>query len=252
MEIGHQHVDGPEAVAGRDEDVGRAGPAAQRAVLARGALEQPQRGRADRDDAAAARLAPRSARRPSPALTDAALGMHLVVGGVVGLDRQERPCPDMQRHEVALDAAWRRARRNSSGVKCRPAVGAATAPSSRGIDGLVVAAVALVVRRASRRCRAAAACGRPRAAPRRGTRPTDRSASSTSPPSPFSSTVASSWPRKQALPSWPKRMRSPTARRLPGRAKASQRSGATRMCSVASTCADAVAAPAHRRSAAPE
>ena len=63
--------------------------------------------------------------------------------------------------------------------------------------------------------------------------------SSTSPPSRFSITVASSCPRKQELPSWPKWMRSPAATRLPGRTKASQRSGATRMCSVASISAEA-------------
>jgi hypothetical protein len=31
--------------------------------------------------------------------------MHLVVGGVVDLHRQEGPCADMQRHEMPLDAA---------------------------------------------------------------------------------------------------------------------------------------------------
>src|SRR5438477_420478 len=61
--------------------------------------------------------------------------------------------------------------------------------------------------------------------------------SSTSPASPFSITVASSRPRKQEFWSWPKWMRSPAAMRLPGRIKACQRSGATRICSVASTWA---------------
>ena len=130
VEIGHQHVDRPEAIAGRDEDVGRAGPGRELAVVVGRAFEQPQRGRADRDDAAAARRAALS--RSAVAADDrAALGMHLVVGGVVGLDRQERPCPDMQRHEVRARCRALSSAANSSGVKCRPAVGAATAPSSR-------------------------------------------------------------------------------------------------------------------------
>ena len=61
MEIGHQQVDGAEAVAGRDEDRGLAGERPKRAVLAGRAFEQPQRRRADRDDAPAARRAALSA-----------------------------------------------------------------------------------------------------------------------------------------------------------------------------------------------
>ena len=43
-------------------------------------------------------------------------------------------------------------------------------------------------------------------------------------------TVASSVPSRQPPPSWPKRMRSPTASRLAGRAKARQRLSSTRLC----------------------
>ena len=72
--------------------------------------------------------------------------MHAMVGGVGRLDRQEGAGPDMQGHPVERDAARLRARATSSGVKCRPAVGAATAPSSQREHGLVVVAVALVGR----------------------------------------------------------------------------------------------------------
>ncbi len=56
--------------------------------------------------------------------------MHHMIVGVVGLDRQEGAGADMQRHEMAFDAE-RVQRFKQAGVKCRPAVGAATAPSSR-------------------------------------------------------------------------------------------------------------------------
>ena len=56
--------------------------------------------------------------------------MHPVVGSVVRLDRQECAGADMQRHRVNADAA-RETRFIRSGVKCKPAVGAATEPSWR-------------------------------------------------------------------------------------------------------------------------
>ena len=97
-------------------------------VLVRRRFEQPQRCRADRDDAPAGR-----SRRVEP-LCDfahqcAALGMHLVARRILRLHRQECARPDMQREELARDAG-RVEPSISSGVKCRPAVGAATAPSS--------------------------------------------------------------------------------------------------------------------------
>ncbi len=49
----------------------------------------------------------------------------------VGPQRPERARPDVQREVVDLDARAPRARASSSGVKCSPAVGAATDPSSR-------------------------------------------------------------------------------------------------------------------------
>ena len=93
------------------------------------------------------------------------------------------------------------------------------------IDRLVVGAVLLVLRRAWRRYRAAAECGRQPGSPRRAPGRKGRSAGSPRRASPFSSTVASSEPIRQALPPWPNSMRSPGLMRLAGRAKAFQRSG---------------------------
>ena len=69
--------------------------------------------------------------------------MHPVPVGVLGLHRQEGAGADMQRH--ACSATPRASSRSSSSsVKCRPAVGAATEPSSLREHGLVVAAVRVV------------------------------------------------------------------------------------------------------------
>ncbi|MNT08076.1 hypothetical protein D3C72_1428050 [compost metagenome] len=104
MEVGHQHVAGAEAVARRDEDGGVAVEGLDHAVLGGRAFQQAKRGGADADDAAAGGadgvqgggglgrdLAP--------------LGVHLVVGGVIGLDRQEGAGADVQGHGVGGDAA---------------------------------------------------------------------------------------------------------------------------------------------------
>ena len=61
----------------------------------------------------------------------APLGVHAVIGRVLRLDRQERAGADVQRHEVAARCRARSSAANSASVKCRPAVGAATAPSWR-------------------------------------------------------------------------------------------------------------------------
>ena len=96
MEIGQQRVDGAEAIAGGDEDRRLAFEGAKRAVLAGGAFEQPRRGRADGDDAAAAR-ARRVERRGGRRVEPAPFRVHGVAGGVVDLHRQERAGADMQR-----------------------------------------------------------------------------------------------------------------------------------------------------------
>ena len=123
--------------------------------------------------------------------------MHPVLRRVVRLHRQEGARPDMQRHGIRARCPAASSRASSSGVKCSPAVGAATAPSVRGKDRLVVVAVARRPPAAARRCRAAAARRRWRGAPRRDRRRGSRSASRTRPSARFSSTVASSVPSRQ-------------------------------------------------------
>ena len=73
----------------------------------------------------------------------------------------------MQRHLVQADAARRRAAPASSSVKCRPAVGAATEPSSRGEQRSGSRRGPARRARAARRYRAAAACRRARRWPDR-------------------------------------------------------------------------------------
>ena len=105
VEIGHQDIHGLEAVAGGDEDRGIAGERRDRSILAGGALQEPQGRRANRDDPPA----------PRPCLVERLRGlradgapfrMHPVIGRIVRLHRQEGPRPHMQRHEVAVDAAF--------------------------------------------------------------------------------------------------------------------------------------------------
>ena len=130
MEIGQQRVDGAEAIAGRDEDRRLAFEGAKLAVLAGGAFEQPRRSRADGDDAAAAR--PRrverlGGRRVEPAPFRSAWRGRSVSSAFTG---RKVPAPTCSvRRKSRAPAASTRA--ISSGVKCSPAVGAATAPSSR-------------------------------------------------------------------------------------------------------------------------
>jgi len=76
----------------------------------------------------------------------APLGVHLVAFGVVDLDRQKGPCPDMQRQAVDADTALAANACSSAGVKCRPAVGAATRAFIRREHGLVVCEIPLVRR----------------------------------------------------------------------------------------------------------
>ena len=144
----------------------------------------------------------------------------------------------MQRHEVPLDAA-RVERREKLRREMQPGGRRRDGALLAGIDGLVVGAVALVVRPlrgdVGRQRHVADRCP----APRREMRRKGRRQAAPRRPRASPATVASSAPSRQALPSWPKLMRSPGATRLAGRRKASQRSAATRMCSVASICATA-------------
>ena len=197
-----------KAIARRDEQRGLAGERPDAAVLARGALEQPQRGRADRDDAPARAPAAALSASAVSALTAPRSACIRWSGGIVGLTGRNVPAPDMQRHAYAARCRARASRASSASVKCRPAVGAATEPSSAQTWSGSRRGPARRARGA-RRCRAAAACRHaPRSPGRAPARETRRRASPRR-PRPCASTVASSWPRKQTLPSSPKRTTSP-------------------------------------------
>ena len=68
----------------------------------------------------------------------------------------------------------------------------------------------------------------------------------TSPPSPFASTVASSWSRKHTRPSLAKRTTSPTARRFPGFTSAFQREPSRRRVNVAAIAGSCAPRPMRR------
>ena len=111
---------------------------------------------------------------------------------------------------------------------------------------LIVGAVLLVGGAGGRRYKAATACRRARPKPGRAPRRGRQTTSVTSPPSPFASTVASSWSRKQTRPSLPKRTTSPTASRLPGFTKAFQREPSSRCTSVAAMAGSCSPRPMRR------
>ena len=144
MEIGQQDIDGAKPIARRNEDRGIAGEWFDGAVLGRGALQQPQRGGADRDDPSA--FGARRVQRIGGFARDRApLRMHLVRGRVLGLDRQERPRPHMQRDPVNADAALaqrrlERRRKMQAGGGCRDRA------FIDGEHGLIVGSVALIGR----------------------------------------------------------------------------------------------------------
>ena len=102
MEVGDQPVDPAKAIAGCDEDRGVAFERTDHAVFAGGTFDQPQAGRADRDDAPAAgphRVQPVGGRGVDPA----PFGVHFVIVRILGLDRQERPRADVQRQRRMFD-----------------------------------------------------------------------------------------------------------------------------------------------------
>ena len=105
MKIGQQDIDSAKPIARRDEDRGVAAERLDGAVLARRAFQQPQRGGADRDDAAALARVPRSAPPPSRAEMQPHSACIRCSEVSSDLDRQERPCPDMQRQAMDVDAA---------------------------------------------------------------------------------------------------------------------------------------------------
>ena len=86
-------------------------------------------GRADGDDPSAG-AARGIERRRGFGAHGAPLRMHAVPRSIVGLDRQKGARTDMQGHLVKRDAPGSQGGHSPS-VKCSPAVGAATEPSSR-------------------------------------------------------------------------------------------------------------------------
>ncbi|MPL73139.1 hypothetical protein SDC9_18932 [bioreactor metagenome] len=103
VEIGHQRIGHPEAIARVDENLGGAAERAHRAVLGRRAFDQPQRGGADRDDppARGAGGVDLLGRRRGDL---APFRVHLVGLDVLDLHRQEGARAHMQRHLGERDA----------------------------------------------------------------------------------------------------------------------------------------------------
>ena len=163
------------------------------------------------------------------ALTPPHAGMHDVIRGVFGLDRQEGPRPDMQGHGVRASTPW----------ACRPATELREMeaggrrrhrPSVSREHGLIIAAVVLIDLAAARdigRQRHLAALAQRLVEHGAG----ERKREVTSPPSPFVPLAASSWSRKQTLPSLPNRTMSPGTRRFAGFTKARQRAPSSRQAS---------------------
>ena len=104
VEIGQQQVDGAEAIAGQDEQARLAREFLHLPRLDRGAFEEAQTRRADRDDAAAP-----SARRIDPlrhrGSHNAPFGVHPMLARVIRLDRQKGAGSDMQGHGQPIDPA---------------------------------------------------------------------------------------------------------------------------------------------------
>ena len=128
MEIGHQHIDGAEAIARRDEDIGLAGE--RRDLPSRlprfpeAAATSCRRQRSARRSARAAlsasavvrRYRPHSACILCPAVSSALTGRNV-------------PAPTCRVTDPWRIVALAQRRHQIAGVKCSPAVGAATAPS---------------------------------------------------------------------------------------------------------------------------
>ena len=238
MEIRHQDVDRLEAISRRDEDRRVAGKRRDGAVLARRAFQQAERRGADGDDRPPrARAALR--RAPSAAETEphsACMRWSAVSSAFTGRKVPAPTCSvtKWQRDAALVETAKQlvgemqagRRRRDRTLVASHRPSGNRAGPCRRSA--------------ACPRCRAAAAIRRDRAIASSRTGPAKAKRRTTSPPSPFSTR-----PRHRAAPvrrrmlsaGSPKRMRSPMASFLAGRAKARQRSALSRLCSMISTLA---------------
>lgn len=114
---------------GRDENAGVAGERMQYALFVGRGFQQPERGGADGDDP------PPFGLGPVYGITGfgrnfAIFGVHFMVFGVGDFDRQEGAGADMEGNKH-FSTPFSSSARNTRSVKCRPAVGAATAPSKR-------------------------------------------------------------------------------------------------------------------------
>ena len=139
MEVRHQSIDRAEAVARRDEDVGRPREGADRAVRPGRALQEPQGCGAHRDDPVAPRphgVEPLG----GGGVEETDLGMHPVGIGVVRLDGQEGAGPDMQRDVKPLDPRPVDPLEQRVG-KVQPGRGSGDRAGLAGVDGLIVSGV---------------------------------------------------------------------------------------------------------------
>ena len=142
VEVGHQRVDGFEAITGRDEDRRIARPGRNASVVACGAFKNAQRRRADGDDAATA--CPRFVERGGGFGGDLApLAVHLVLAGVVGLHGKECARSDVQRHEMARDTA-RAEGGEKLGREVQPGGRRGNGPVILRVDSLIALAVAII------------------------------------------------------------------------------------------------------------
>ena len=223
VEVGQQPRGGAEPVAGGDEDRGLAGegrsvPSSSAALSSSRSAVVPTA--TIRPPAAARGVQRARPWRPRPRR----LGVHAVVGDVLGLHRQEGAGADVQRHEMP---ARRRAPR-ASAISAAREVQARRRRGDRavlaGVDGLVIDEVAIVFASGARRCRAAAASPRARRWRGRGRARRGRRPASPRRPRPCRPRSRRATPSRQArsLVS-PKPIRSPIVSRRPGLAKALQR-----------------------------
>ena len=129
MEVGDQSVQYLKLVARIDKDVGVALLLVQRqALFGAQRLEGAAAGSAHRDDPLAVCLSlVDQVRRLLRQIV--VLGVHLVLGDLVLLDRTEGAKANVQRHRRDV-IPFARILSSSSLVKCSPAVGAAAEPSS--------------------------------------------------------------------------------------------------------------------------
>src|SRR3546814_9196441 len=126
-----------EAVARQNEEARLAGEGGEAAILGGDALEEPQRGGADGDDAASRGAGGIHGRRGLGAYL-ARLAMHGVSLDLFGLHGQEGAGADVQRHVHPVDAALGKTLQQAVG-EVKPGGRRGNRPGTAREDGLVVA-----------------------------------------------------------------------------------------------------------------